>query len=183
MKKILLILATCLFALNIQAQVKWESIEQASQSPNPDKKAYFIDFYTTWCGWCKKMDKETFTDPTVVKILNKYYIPVKFNAEGNSEFKWNGVKYNNAAPVTGGRPSTHTFARTILGQKMGFPSFVFCDGNKTLLTIAQGYQTADELIKVLWYFASGSNKKYAFDTYDRIFEKEIKPEMERILNQ
>lgn len=182
MKKILLIIAACLFTMNLQAQVKWESIEQASQSPNPEKKAYFIDFYTTWCGWCKKMDKETFTNPTVIKLLNKYYIPVKFNAEGDAEFKWNGVKYNNASTTAGGRPNTHTFVRTMLGQQMGFPSFVFCSSDKSLLTIAQGYQTADELIMVLWYFASGDSKKYPYETYQRIFDKEIKPEMERALN-
>lgn len=177
MKKLLLIIAACIFTFNIQAQVKWESIEQASQAPNTEKKAYFIDFYTSWCGWCKKMDKETFTDPTVIKILNKYYIPVKFNAEGNSEFKWNGIKYNNAATTAGGRPSTHTFARTILGQEMGFPSFGIFTSDKSLQNIIQGYQTSDELIPILWYFASGDYKKYTFDTYLRIFAKEIQPEM------
>ena len=35
--------------------------------PNPRK--YFIDVYTDWCGWCKKMDKDTFQNPEVAAYM------------------------------------------------------------------------------------------------------------------
>ena len=83
MKKRLFLLTVFTLSLFCSfAQVKWTTIEKASTIHND--KLYMVDFYTSWCGWCKKMDNETFSNPIVVKILNKYYNPVKFNAEGNA---------------------------------------------------------------------------------------------------
>lgn len=52
-------------------KIRWYSIEEAvelnSKSKAKDKKKFFIDVYTDWCGWCKKMDANTFTDPVIVK--------------------------------------------------------------------------------------------------------------------
>ena len=163
----------------MQAQhVEWKTIEQAAKTDTKaNAKLFFVDFYTSWCGWCKKMDRETFTDPTVALILNKYYIPVKFNAEGSSEFTWNGSKYSNPAAAPGNRPNTHSFAKKVLGAKMGFPSFGLFQTDQSQLTVIQGYQSANDLIVMLWYFASGDNKRYPFDKYQKIFDKEIRPSM------
>ena len=178
MKKILLFLATLLLTAGTQAQVEWKTIEQASRvESKTNTKLFFVDFYTSWCGWCKKMDRETFTDPLVAKILNTYYMPVKFDAEGSSEFTWLGTKYSNVAMTMGGRPSTHSFAKYVLGAQMGFPSFGIFASDQKRLTIIQGYQSADDLVMALWFFASGDYRHYSFDKYRQIFNKEIRPTM------
>ena len=178
-KSVLLLAITLLLCGGLRAQqVEWKTIEQAAKTDSKSNtKLYFVDFYTSWCGWCKKMDRETFTDPTVALILNKYYIPVKFDAEGNSEFTWRGNKYSNVATAPGNRPSTHSFAKKVLGAKMGFPSFGLFKTDQAQLTVLQGYQSASDLVVILWYFASGDNKRYAFDNYSKIFDKEIRPTM------
>ena len=160
-------------------QINWLSIDKL---PANSDKPYLVDFYTSWCGYCKKMDRQTFTNPIVVKIINKYYIPVKFDAEGNATFMWRGVKYTPTPTPPGSRPSVHMFTKAMLGKQIGFPSFGFFDRDQAPLTILQGYQTADDLIVILWYFASGDNNRYSFDRYRTIFDKEIRPVMERTLN-
>ena len=160
-------------------QINWVSIEKLPQNSD---KLYLVDFYTSWCGYCKKMDRETFSNPTVVKIINKYYIPVKFDAEGKSTFMWNGVKYTPTPTPPGSRPSVHMFTKSVLGKQIGFPSFGFFKSDQTPLTIVQGFQSADEFIVVLWYFASGDNHRYSFERYRNIFDKEIRPTMNRALN-
>lgn len=176
MKKLLLFtLLASLFYIAPAQQVKWLTIEKASTTHN--ERLYMIDFYTSWCGWCKKMDSETFSDPTVQKILNNYYNPVKFNAEGNSEFTWNNIKFTNTPTPPGSRPATHMFAKTILGQKMGFPSFGIFNENQTLITVVQGYNNAKEFAMILWYFASGDYKKYPYEKYQTIFDEDIRPTM------
>ena len=144
----------CLMAGMAHAQtVEWKTIEQAAKTDTKSNATlYFVDFYTSWCGWCKKMDKETFSNPTVALILNTYYIPVKFDAEGSTEFTWNGEKYSNTAVAPGAKRSTHNFAKKVLGARMGFPSFGI-------------------------FFASGDNKRYPFEKYQQIFDKEIRPGM------
>ncbi|MCQ2274331.1 MAG: DUF255 domain-containing protein [Bacteroidales bacterium] len=172
----------CFFLSGVQAQsVSWKTIEQASKTDTrSNAKLFFVDFYTSWCGWCKKMDRETFTDPTVAKILNTYYIPVKFDAEGNSEFTWHGEKYHNS-PATNGRPNSHAFAKKVLGQRMGFPSFGIFKSDQQQLTVVQGYKSANDFVIILWYFASGDNARYPFDKYQKIFDDEIRPVMNKKL--
>ena len=178
MKHTLSLILFLALAWGVHAQVEWKTIEQAAKiEAKGNTKLYFVDFYTSWCGWGKKMDRETFKDPVVAKILNTYYIPVKFDAEGNAEFTWQGTKYANATTTPGARPNTHNFAKAVLGAKMGFPSFGLFGTDQRRLTIIQGYQTAADLVVMLWYFASGDNKKYPFEKYQQIFDKEIRPDM------
>ena len=178
MKKALIFLfVATIMACSSNAQVNWKTIEQASQvNTKSNNKMFFIDFSTSWCGWCKKMDRETFSDPVVSAILNKYYIPVHFDAEGSSTFTWNGTKYSNTQ-APGQRAQTHPFTRAILGQKIGYPSFAIFNRNGGLTQILQGYQGAYDFSMVLWYFCSGDRQRYTFDEYQKIFQEEIKPDM------
>ncbi len=175
MKKILLIIAAMLLTGSLTAQVQWHSIEEASTA-KIGSKIYFVDFYTTWCGYCKKMDRETFKDPTVAKILNKYFFPVKFDAEGNNTFTWFGQTYQ---PASGGRNKAHEFARGV----QGYPTFVLYRADGTPLQSIPGYAPANEFIVILWYFASGDCDKYPFDRYRQMFDKEIRPTMEKELQK
>ena len=178
MKKILSIfILAALFATTVQAQVQWRTIEQASQvDTKTNKKMFFIDFSTSWCGWCKKMDRDTFSDPVVAAILNKYYIPVKFDAEGASTFTWNGIKYRDTQ-APGQKAQTHPFARAILGQKIGYPSFAIFNKGGGLSQILQGYQSAYDFSMQLWYICSGDSQRYTFEEYQQVFQSEIKPDM------
>ena len=157
----------------VQSQVKWHTIEQASQA-KIGEKLYFIDFYTSWCGYCKKMDRETFTDPTVAKILNKYYYPVKFDAEGSNTFTWFGRTYR---PVNAGRNRTHEFAQGI----QGYPTFGIFKADGTVLQSIPGYVPAKDFVIILWYIASGDYNRYSYEQYVKIFDKHIRPTMEKAL--
>ncbi len=182
-KKILMTLLLTLFVgtgchaqQNAQPTVSWTPITKAAASNPNQTKMYFIDFYTSWCGWCKKMDNSTFMDPVVAAILNQYYVPIKFNAEGNETVTWAGNTYT--APASSGkRGSAHPFTRAVLGAKLGYPSFAIFNEKQGLVTILQGYQHAYDFSVVLWYLCSGDSNKYTFDKYQQIFDQEIKPGM------
>ncbi len=161
-----------------QAQVNWHTIDDAAQA-KIGTRIYFVDFYTTWCGWCKKMDRDTFSDPTVAKLLNKYYYPVKFDAERTKKVIWNGRVY---PPATTSARGIHSFTSAILGKQAGFPTGAFLRADGSLIQVVPGYFKPEEFVVVLWYFASGDCDKYPFDRYSQIFEKEIRPQMEKALN-
>lgn len=176
MKKLfLMMILAALFGCTSTAQVEWQPIEKVAKEAST--KMIFVDFSTSWCGWCKKMDKETFSDPVVAAILNQYYRPVHFNAEGDASFSWNGTTYRGAVKGSNGRPSTHPFTYAILGQRIGYPSFAVFNKDKGLVQILQGYQSAYDFQVVLWYLCSGDKEKYSFEEYQQIFDKKIKPVM------
>ena len=46
-----------------------------------EKKVIFIDCFTTWCGPCKKMTAEVFTDSSVATYFNKQFVNLKLDME------------------------------------------------------------------------------------------------------
>lgn len=57
------------------------SYQEALTEAKKNNKLIFIDFYTTWCGPCKTMDKEVFTDREVSGYMNKNFLTLKVDAE------------------------------------------------------------------------------------------------------
>jgi len=53
-----------------------EALLVAKQKHSP----ILVDFYTDWCGWCKKMDRETFTDAAVREKLGGFVL-LKLDAD------------------------------------------------------------------------------------------------------
>ena len=62
-------------------EIKWYEFEEAVAKTDEEPKKIFLDLYTDWCGWCKKMDASTFKNPRIAELLNEYFYPVKFNGE------------------------------------------------------------------------------------------------------
>src|SRR5690606_27012707 len=110
-------------SVNLSAQeIQCVAIDNAEelQKANPEK-SLFIDVYTDWCGWCKKMDNTTFKDKEVVSFLNDYFIPVKFNAEQKEEVIFNNQKFNF---MQVGRRGVHELAAALLQGSLSYPSYV-----------------------------------------------------------
>ncbi|SEG30063.1 thioredoxin family protein [Algoriphagus boritolerans] len=85
------------FAANAQDQINWLKFEEAIAANAKSPKMLLVDVYTDWCGWCKKMDKDTFTDPKVIAYINSNFYPVKMNAEDTKRtFEFMGKEYTEA---------------------------------------------------------------------------------------
>lgn len=67
--------------------IKWYSPEKGFAKAAKEKKIVLVDIYTDWCGWCKKMDKETYANKSVAKALNKNFVCVKYNPEKDGKIK------------------------------------------------------------------------------------------------
>ena len=61
-------------SFNIQAQdITWISLEKVTELQRTNPKNVIIDVYTNWCGPCKLMDKNTFSNPEIVNYINNNY--------------------------------------------------------------------------------------------------------------
>src|SRR5580658_3407098 len=65
---------------------------QAKMAQNP-KKVY-MDVYTGWCGWCKKMDATTFQNPDLIKYINTNFYAVRLDAERQDVINFQGKEYH-----------------------------------------------------------------------------------------
>jgi thiol-disulfide isomerase/thioredoxin len=57
------------------------SFDEATQVAAKEGKVVFVDFYTTWCGPCKMLDAQTFTDAAVGKLVGEKAVAIKLDAE------------------------------------------------------------------------------------------------------
>ena len=57
------------------------SFDAARAAAKAEDKLVFIDFYTTWCEPCKRLDKDTWTDAVVGKLVGDKAVALKLDAE------------------------------------------------------------------------------------------------------
>ena len=132
MKKLTLLALTLVLGISVYAQedktIKWYSFDEVTELAAKEPKMILIKVYTDWCGWCKKMDKETFTDSQVIDYVNSNFYPVKMNAEDSSKkFEFRGKEY-----------SEETMARTM--RVTSYPNFVIMDAAMENITQMPGYR-------------------------------------------
>jgi thioredoxin-related protein len=113
---------------------------------NKSDKKYLVDIYTEWCGWCKVMDKKTFTDPKVQEYLNDNFHLIKFDAEQKESITYKDKVYEWQA---GSRNGYNTLAKELLGGRMSYPTMVYLDKNLNKITAIPGYKKPDQLLAEL----------------------------------
>ncbi len=156
MKKIVILLAflSILTCIKAQETIKWMSIQEAEELNKTAPRKYFIDVYTDWCGWCKRMDMSTFKNPAVVKYLNENYYCVKFNAESTEKINFNGMTFLPGKPKANSRTQpVHGLASALLQGRMAYPSYSFMSSNNELIYILPGFQEVDILLDYLDFIA------------------------------
>jgi thioredoxin-related protein len=144
--------------------VVWLTLEEALELYQKERRKLFVDVYTDWCSWCKKMDKTTFMDPKLSAYVNEHFYPVRFNAEQTEQVEFKAKVYK--ATKSGGR-SQHELAVEWLQGRMTFPTVVFLDENLNLIQPIAGYQSADKLLIILQYFATDSHKTTPWEVFEK----------------
>lgn len=121
-----------------QPVVNWITMDQALELHRSNPKKIFVYIQTSWCGWCRRMESETFAHPVIVEYLNTHFYAVKFDAEDTKPITFRGVTYSNDG--AGQRRSPHGFALAILQGRLSFPSVAFFDEQLHLITSLPGFR-------------------------------------------
>lgn len=139
MKKFGLIVSLLFASLLVKGQekIEWMKFEEAIAASEKNPKMILVDVYTDWCGWCKKMDKETFTDSSVIAYVNAGFYAVKLNAEDKKRtFDFQGKSFTEEA-----------MAKAM--QVRSYPNFVVIDPSLQNITQLSGYRPAKEFLEGL----------------------------------
>ena len=113
-----------------------DSLRKASEIAKSEHKYVLVDIYTDWCGWCKRLDSNVFSNGTLAGYLQKDFVCVKLNAEDSHE----GTAVATSYKVN------------------GYPcGLVFAPDGKLAGKIS-GYEEAPDYIHTLRDIVSGTNK-------------------------
>ncbi|RZM22835.1 MAG: DUF255 domain-containing protein [Pedobacter sp.] len=101
---------------------RWADILKKAKAEN---KVIFLDAYASWCGPCKMLQKNVFTQKTVGDLFNKKFINVKMDME-----KGEGPALAQVYPLE------------------AYPTLLFINSNGRVVKKAIGYMSAEDLVDV-----------------------------------
>lgn len=128
-------------------EIQWLDFETAIDKNKENKKFIFIDVYTNWCGWCKKMDYSTFQDSAVVSYINTHFYAVKMDAESKDPIPYKDHLYEYKQYNS--KSGYNTLAVSLLDSQMSFPSYVVLNKNEVKKGKIIGYKDASSLLGLL----------------------------------
>nr|WP_299069798.1 DUF255 domain-containing protein [uncultured Allomuricauda sp.] len=141
--------------------LSWDEAVQLSQNDSQPKKM-FIDVYTDWCGWCKKMDKDTFQNPEVAAYMQDNFYMVKMDGESKEPIDFQGKTFKF---VPSGRRGYHEFAAALMQGKMSYPTVIFLDEDLKMLSPVPGYQKVEPFLQIARYFGDNIYKDQDWQSY------------------
>lgn len=147
------------------AKVKWLTWEEAAELNKTTPKKFFVDVYTDWCGWCKVMDKKTFSDPKVAAYLDEHFYSIKLDAESRADIKHQGNVFEFVEVEGSRRGGIHMLAYSLLEGKMSYPTVVTLNENFERIAISPGYKEAPLMYSELKFAAEEHYKSMNFQEY------------------
>lgn len=150
-----------------EKSVQWMTFEEAVEKSKTEKRKIFIDVYTDWCGWCKVMDKNTFSEARIAKILNEEFYPVKFNAEQRENVVFMGTTFKF---VASGNSGYHELAAALLNNQLSYPTVVFLDEEFRMIQPLQGYQKAPEFHQIIQFIGEDHYKTVTWKDWQKTYK-------------
>lgn len=145
-------------------KMKWMTLPEAQEAMKKERRPILIDLYTDWCGWCKTMDKKTYTNPKVIAYLQANFYTVKLNAETREAVNWNQKTYHfNTAN------RTNDFAVFLTYGRLSYPTTVILPTDNSGPQPVPGYLEPKDLELVVRYFGDGKYGKLPFEAYQKTF--------------
>jgi len=148
------------------SEIQWLSIDQVQVKMKEHPKKVYIDMYTSWCGWCKRMDATTFKDADVAKYMNEHYYCVRFDAERKDDVRFAGKMYHFDP-----QNNVNELALQLMGgrEKLSYPTAIYMDEMFQNPQPVPGYHDVAQMEMITKYICEGIYKKQPFPDYQKAF--------------
>lgn len=153
------------FVTASKEKVQWLTVAELQEAYKKNPKPILIDVYTSWCGWCKVMDRETYAKDKVAEYINEHYYALKLDAESKETFEWNGKQYGYNAQY-----KSNDLAIYLLYGQMSYPSTVFLAAIDAQPAPLAGYLKPKELEPPLKFFGEGAYKTQKYPEFMSSFK-------------
>ena len=149
---ITLILSSTTLISGEKTSLQWKNFNDGIAQAKKTNKKILLDVYTDWCGWCKKMDEEVYTNKDIASYLADRYIVVKLDAESESKLNYDDKTMSEMQLAQG-------FGVT------GYPTTIFMKANGDAITLVAGYIPAETFIEVITFIGEDHYKKMKWEEY------------------
>jgi thioredoxin-related protein len=143
--------------------IPWMSIEEAAGKLQQQQKPILIDMYTTWCGWCRVMDRKTYSNKKVAEYLSDKFYTVKLDAETHATISWQGKSYDFDPQYR-----CNMFAIYLAHGRLEFPTTIIIAPGYDPQAIP-GYMEPKDLELLVKFFGEGAYRTSSFDDYQKSF--------------
>lgn len=147
-----------------KASIKWLSIDDLQAKMKEKPKKVYMDMYTGWCGWCKKMDATTFENPAVIDYMNENFYCVKFDAERKDTIRFMG-KYYYFDPAV----RANTLAAELMRNQLSYPTTIIMEERYMNPQPIPGYLNVNQMEMILKYFGENLYKSQPWPDYQKAF--------------
>lgn len=164
-------LTLCLLGLSSMTHaqkesIQWKSFEEVESLMASNPKRIMVNLYTDWCGWCKRLEKNTFSNPQLAKYINDNFYAIRFNAESKEAVQYKGRTFQFKPEIR-----MHELAAEIMMGGRGFPFTAIIEMDGQNVSPIPGYQTVKEMEYILTYIHEGRLTNLSWDEW----QKQYKP--------
>ncbi len=149
----ILLLSVSISSLNAQnnTMIEWKTWAELEQSLKDTPKPVFLFFHSESCVYCKKIERQVFTKPTVIEKLNTGYYAVEMDVERTDIITFEGMQFNNKEALSK-RHGIHALPLLLAsrdGVPFSVPATIVLNKDFTLKDRVFEYYTTKQLLKLL----------------------------------
>ena len=122
--------------VDASSEIHWLRFDEGFRKAKEENRPMLVDFTASWCGWCKKMDAETFIMPSVIREINKSFIPVRVWGDSDDILSINEISVSEKQ-------------LTAQAGISSFPSFVIMNSSLERIHFFKGYHDSRRFLAEL----------------------------------
>ena len=123
-------------------ELNWRGWDDGLREAAAAKRPVLVDVYTDWCGWCKRMDRDVYSQGPIRDYLSQRFVTVKLNAESQKTARYDGKSLTSRSLAAHFRVT-------------GYPTTVFLRPGGEHLVNVPGYVPAPRFLLLLRYVGDG----------------------------
>jgi thioredoxin-related protein len=157
--------------------VQWMEFDAGLKAAAAAGKHIMVDVYTDWCGYCKKLDAETYAEEGVRRILADSYVSIKLKGDSSRKLKVTaqpleaeGKTLLQFVVTDTATASEASLSRGALRAR-GFPTIAFLAPDGRLITKWDGFINAERFTAMINFIKDDLYEVMSFNDYLQSLDK------------
>lgn len=142
--------------------VKIYSFQELEKLQKKKPRKVLVNVSASFCNSCKVMQKTTFVDSAVAKVLNDKFYLVDFSAESNDTIVFKNEKFSKS--LVNNFP-LHTLPLRLSGNRFSLPMMCVLDEQLNPIDVLSFYYSPQAMLPVLLFIGNDAYKKKTWQEF------------------